>query len=61
MEDYNENFMQEQYNDSTANEGTYDNADAITEEEWTEYADDDGNPYWYNNFSGNSQYEDPYL
>ena len=33
---------------------------AAGQEEWTVYYDDDGAPYWYNNYSQQSQYEDPY-
>lgn len=48
--------------------GQYTNVDSYavadapdgTEEEWTQYFDDDGNPYWYNNYTGISQYEDPF-
>ena len=29
-------------------------------EEWTVYNDAEGNPYWYNNYTQQSQYEDPY-
>lgn len=29
-------------------------------EEWMQAYDDDGNLYWYNNYTGVSQYEDPY-
>jgi hypothetical protein len=51
-----EDFLGEQYNDG------YDDtaAGGDGEEEWTQYYDDDGNPYWYNNYSGISQYEEPY-
>jgi hypothetical protein len=28
--------------------------------EWTEYYDDNGYAYWYNNYTGVSQYESPY-
>lgn len=29
-------------------------------EEWTQYDDDDGNPYYYNNYTGESTYDYPY-
>ena len=29
------------------------------QQEWQEFTDDDGNPYWYNSASGVSQYENP--
>lgn len=65
VEESNEDFMQEQYNNSTTSAGTFefaeDDADASTEEEWTQYNDDDGNAYWYNNYTEVSQYEDPYV
>jgi len=28
--------------------------------QWTQYSDDQGYPYWYNNYTGVSQYEDPF-
>ena len=28
--------------------------------EWAEYTDEYGNPYWYNNYTGASQYENPF-
>lgn len=30
------------------------------QEEWTMYNDDQGCEYWYNNYTGVSQYENPY-
>ena len=66
----NDDFIEAQYNDEAAanhdNSNGFDgesygnNVDDSTEE-WTQYNDDDGNPYWYNNHTGISQYEDPYL
>ena len=40
-----------------ANAGSYAEADPG---EWTEYADDGGTQYWYNNYTGVSQYENPW-
>mmetsp|Transcript_36750 Transcript_36750/g.68371 ORF Transcript_36750/g.68371 Transcript_36750/m.68371 type:complete len:1025 (+) Transcript_36750:67-3141(+) len=61
-DDYNnEDFLGEQYYDpDSANDESYEVAAEGVEEEWTQYYDDDGNPYWYNNYSGISQYEDPH-
>ena len=41
----------------TTNEGY---GDASGGEEWTQYEDDDGNPYYYNNYTGESTYDYPY-
>lgn len=60
-EDYHdEDFLGEQYFDPEgANDEVYESTGEGVEVEWTQYYDDDGNPYWYNNYSGISQYEDP--
>ena len=35
-------------------------SDGSQNPEWAEYADEDGTPYWYNNYTGASQYENPW-
>lgn len=40
-------------------EGEADQYGAQAAEEWSEHADEEGNPYWYNNFTGESTYERP--
>lgn len=49
---------------SSANYGAYDQSngygDQSQSEEWTQYEDDDGNPYYYNNYTGESTYDYPY-
>ncbi|CAN0470233.1 unnamed protein product [Laminaria digitata] len=29
-------------------------------QDWQEFVDDGGNPYWYSSTTGSSQYENPY-
>lgn len=35
------------------------NNQSTMQNEWTQAYDDNSNVYWYNNFTGVSQYEDP--
>ena len=52
------NWMPQAF-DYDPNAAAYDpNAGAT--EEWTVYYDAENNPYWYNNYTYQSQYEDPY-
>ena len=43
------------YNDQSSDVNTTEGV-----EEWTLYYDDNGYPYYYNNYTGASQYENPY-
>jgi len=55
--DYTADYTVEAYGeDYDAGEG-YESAEE--QEEWTKYETDDGTPYWYNNFNGESTWEDP--
>ena len=55
VEDYDATYAQQRA-DNEADEAPAD----ISSEEWTTAYDDGGNLYFYNNFTGVSQYEDPY-
>jgi hypothetical protein len=60
-----EGEYQEEYDENAYyDEGGYDEGytDPVEEqqEEWTSYNDEEGTPYWYNNYTGESTYDDPW-
>lgn len=61
-----EGEYQEEYDENAYYaEGGYDEGYAEapleeTQEEWSAYNDEEGTPYWYNNYTGESTYDDPY-
>ena len=69
VDDYDPTYSQQRLEgeevNNAANYGGYGetaayDANAAGGEEWTQYEDDDGNPYYYNNYTGESTYDYPY-
>lgn len=51
--------MEQQQTDLTAPNPNPTRACILGSQEWEEFTDGEGNPYWYNSSSGVSQYEKP--
>jgi hypothetical protein len=66
LQDYDASYSQQQLELANGQAGTSAEEQQLeaygeTDEEWIEVAaDEQGYPYWYNNFTGESQYESPY-